>query len=72
MTRRGRAFPALLYAWLLATLLSGIPSTVYLLLIGGDVMQPTRDFWPQLADHLAWGASYSVGLSLARPRATRP
>lgn len=30
------------------------------------------DFWPQFADHLAWGASYSVGLSLARPRATRP
>jgi hypothetical protein len=139
MTRRGRTFPALFYAWLLATLLSGIPSTVYLLLVGGDVMQPTRaagamigrpdslaaaalvhcavslfwavvlslwlppgmpwallaaagialldlkvlaplffpaiaalDFWPQLADHLAWGAFYSVGLSLARPRATRP
>lgn len=29
-------------------------------------------FWPQFADHLAWGACYSVGLSLARPRATRP
>ena len=29
-------------------------------------------FWPQFADHLAWGLSYSVGLSLARPSATRP
>ena len=29
-------------------------------------------FWPQLADHLMWGACYSVGLSLARPKATRP
>ena len=29
-------------------------------------------FWPQFADHLAWGAFYSVGLSLGSPRATRP
>ena len=29
-------------------------------------------FWPQFADHLMWGACYSVGLSLGRPRATRP
>jgi hypothetical protein len=136
----------LLYAWLLATLLSGIPSTLYALLTGGDAMEATRAagamllpaetrlpvllaaaaiahssvsffwatvlwltlpdrhttlwamlasvaialldlrliapaffpevaalaFWPQLADHLMWGACYSVGLSLARPRATRP
>ena len=133
MTRRGRAFPALLYAWLLATLLSGIPSTVYLLLIGGDVMQPTRAagamlgrpdsiaaaalvhgavslfwvvvlwlwlprgmawallaaaaialldlkaiaprffpevaalaFWPQFADHLAWGACVGLGFKYGR------
>lgn len=132
---------AWLYAWLLATLLSGIPSTLYALLTGGDVMEATRAagamagrpdslvaaalvhfavsafwalvlwrllpdrhtalwavlasaaialldlkviapaffpevaalaFWPQFADHLMWGACYSVGLSLARPRATRP
>lgn len=136
----------LLYAWLLATLLSGIPSTVYALLTGGDPTEATRAagamllssensfeklllaatlvhalvslfwavvlwltlprrhtmlwallasaaialldlrliapaffpevaalaFWPQLADHLMWGACYSVGLSLGRPRATRP
>lgn len=139
MTRLGRAFRPLLYAWLLATLLSGIPSTTYALLTGNDALEATRaagamigrpdsiaaaalvhcavslfwvvvlwlwlprgmawallasaaialldlkvlaplffpavaalDFWPQLADHLAWGAFYSVGLSLARPRATRP
>jgi hypothetical protein len=32
----------LLYAWLLATLLSGIPSTLYALLSGGDPTEPTR------------------------------
>jgi hypothetical protein len=32
----------LLYAWALATLLSGIPSTVYALLTGGDVLEATR------------------------------
>jgi len=94
---------AFLYAWLLATLLSGIPSTAYALLTGGDAMEATRAagamvgrpdsvlaaaavhlavstfwsvaalaFWPQFADHLAWGAFYSVGLSLGSPRATRP
>ena len=136
-----RTTKSLLYAWLLATLLSGTPSTLYALLTGGDVMEATRAagamvgrpdsiiaaatvhfavsafwalllwwllpyrrtplwavlasagiavldlkliapllfpevaalaFWPQFADHLMWGACYSVGLSLARPRATRP
>jgi hypothetical protein len=32
----------LLYAWLLATLLSGIPSTAYALLSGGDPTEATR------------------------------
>jgi hypothetical protein len=32
----------LLYAWLLATLLSGIPSTLYALLTGGDPTEATR------------------------------
>lgn len=32
----------LLYAWLLATVLSGIPSTVWALLAGGDPMESTR------------------------------
>jgi hypothetical protein len=101
---------SLLYAWLLATLFSGIPSTSYSLITGGDPLEATRAagamigfpdsmaaaalvhacvsafwafvlwrwlpqrlaFWPQFADHLMWGACYSVGLSLARPRATRP
>jgi hypothetical protein len=131
----------LLYAWVLATVLSGIPSTLWALLTGRDPLEATRaagamismpdsiaaaalvhasvslfwsillwvvlpdryttfwallasaaiayldlrliapvffpevaalDFWPQFADHLMWGACYSVGLSLARPRATRP
>ena len=126
-------------AWLLATVLSGIPSTLYALFTGADPLEATRaagamvgrpeslaaaaavhasvslfwaavlwltkirtppgallasaaiavldlhiiapaffpdvaalGFWPQFADHLAWGACYSVGLSLGRPRATRP
>jgi len=132
---------ALFYAWLLATLFSGIPSTLYAFLTGADPLEATRaagamvsmpdsipaaaivhasvslfwalllwpvlpyrntmlwallasagialldlkviapvffpevaalDFWPQFADHLMWGACYSVGLSLGRPRATRP
>ena len=37
---------ALVYAWLLATVLSGIPSTLYALLTGGDPLearaQPVR------------------------------
>jgi hypothetical protein len=32
----------LFYAWLLATLLSGIPSTLYALLTGGDPLEATR------------------------------
>jgi hypothetical protein len=32
----------LLWAWLAATLLSGIPSTVYALVTGGDVTEATR------------------------------
>lgn len=132
---------ALLYAWLLATLFSGIPSTLYAVLTGGDPLEATRaagamvsrpdsigaaalvhasislfwalllwlvlpyrnttlwvllasaaiavldlkmiapiffpgvaalEFWPQFADHMMWGTCYSVGLSLARPSATRP
>lgn len=126
---------ALLYAWLLATLLSGIPSTLYALLTGGDPLEATRaagamislpgsiaaaalvhasvslfwsvvlwvalpyrhttlwalvasiaialldlrliapvffpevaalEFWPQLADHLAWGAC--LGLTFQKRR----
>ncbi len=132
---------ALFSAWLLATLLSGIPSTLYAFLTGADPLEATRaagamisrpdsiaaaalvhasvslfwalllglvlpyrnttlwallasaaialldlkmiapiffpevaalDFWPQFADHLMWGFCYSVGLSVGRPRATRP
>jgi hypothetical protein len=32
----------LLYAWALATLLSGLPSTLYALLSGGDPLEATR------------------------------
>jgi hypothetical protein len=42
MTRRRRAFPDLVHAWLLATLLSGIPSTTYALLTGNDPLEATR------------------------------
>ena len=124
---------ALVYAWLLATVLSGIPSTLYALLTGDDPLEATRaagamiglpgsiaaaalvhaavslfwsfvlwcvlpyrhgmfwalaasagvaildlrllapvffpevaalDFWPQFADHLAWGVC--VGFALER------
>lgn len=37
-----RAKRDLLYAWVLATLLSGIPSTLYALLTGGDPWEATR------------------------------
>ena len=37
-----RAKRDLLYAWLAATLLSGIPSTVFALATGGDAMEATR------------------------------
>lgn len=37
-----RAKRDLFYAWLLATLLSGIPSTLYALLTGGDPAEATR------------------------------
>ena len=33
---------ALFYAWLLATLLSGLPSTAWALLTGGDPLEATR------------------------------
>src|SRR5262245_11592007 len=126
----------LLRAWLLATLLSGLPSTLYALLTGRDPMEATRaagammsmpgslaaaalvhctvslfwafalwlvlpqrhtlrwalaasvaialldlrviapaffpevaalDFWPQLADHVLWGACVGYGLIARRP-----
>jgi hypothetical protein len=129
----------LLYAWLLATILSGIPSTAYALLIGRDPLEATRaagamismpdsiaaaalvhasvslfwcvllwlvlpyrhtalwallasaaiafldlrliapvffpevaalDFWPQLADHLMWGACVGVAFQ-KRPGSQR-
>ena len=34
--------PGLLYAWLAATLLSGIPSTLYAFATGGDPLEATR------------------------------
>ena len=37
-----RAKRDLFYAWLAATLLSGIPSTVYALVTGGDALEATR------------------------------
>lgn len=37
-----RNFTDLVRAWLAATLLSGLPSTVWALLTGGDVAEPTR------------------------------
>lgn len=46
----------LFYAWLLATLLSGIPSTLYALLSGGDPTEATR----------------AAGVMLLSPEATLP
>jgi hypothetical protein len=40
--RRARVFRDLFYAWLAATALSGIPSTLYAFLTGGDVTEATR------------------------------
>src|SRR5437868_14599534 len=131
-----------LWAWLAATLLSGLPSTTWALVTGGDPLEATRaagamllpgeletpplllaaalvhplvslfwalvlwlalprrhvvlwamtasaaiaavdlrliapaffpavaalDFWPQLADHVAWGVSYGVTLALRTRR----
>ena len=42
MTYPMRSKRILLYAWLLATLLSGIPSTLYALVTGGDPLEATR------------------------------
>ena len=130
------------WAWLSATLLSGVPSTLYALVTGGDVLEATRAagamalpadtalpqlliaagcvhavvslfwavvlafilpyravmawaivasgliaivdlrmiapqffpevaklaFWPQFADHLAWGASFGIALQLRQKR----
>jgi hypothetical protein len=60
----------LLWALLASTAIAVVDLRVIAPLFFPEVAR--LDFWPQLADHLAWGASYSVGLSLARPRATRP
>lgn len=140
--RTPRASHELLWAWLAATLLSGLPSTGWAFLTGGDPLEATRaagamllpreietpplllaaalvhslvslfwalvlwlalprrhvvlsaltasaaiavldlrviapaffpevaalEFWPQFADHLAWGASYGVTRALGAPR----
>ena len=61
------------------TMLWALVASVAIALLDLRLIAPTffpevaaLPFWPQLADHLMWGACYSVGLSLARPRATRP
>ncbi|HYC48201.1 MAG TPA: hypothetical protein VED01_22230 [Burkholderiales bacterium] len=46
MSRRGSD---LLYAWIAATLLSGIPSTVHALVTGGDPLEATRAAGAMLA-----------------------
>jgi hypothetical protein len=130
-----RSKRALFFAWLLATLFSGIPSTLYALLTGGDPLEATRaagamismpdsigaaavvhasvslfwalllwlvlpyrntalwalaasaaiavldlkmiapvffpevaalDFWPQVADHLMWGACVGLAFQYGR------
>lgn len=68
----------LLYAWALATLLSGIPSTLHALATGGDVMEATRAAGAMLGRpdsilaaavvHMAVSAFWSVVLWLALPR----
>jgi hypothetical protein len=131
----------LLYAWLAATLLSGLPSTLHAFATGRDVLEATRaaaamfplsgnllvdaaivhagvslfwaallwvvlpgtaeaawstiaalviglvdlrliaprffpevaalDFWPQMADHLMWGACFGIVLQLRRREAKK-
>ena len=135
-----RSFGDLVRGWVAATLLSGLPSTVWIVVTGGDVLEPTRaagamllphesatgklvlaaaivhsmvsafwavilwrlvprratlawallaavlialldlkliapvffprvaalEFWPQLADHLMWGASFAIALDWRR------
>jgi hypothetical protein len=106
------------YAWLAATLLSGIPSTLYAVATGRDAMEATRaaaamfplsgnvvidaalvhtavslfwaallgildlrviaprffpevaalELWPQMADHLMWGACFGLVLQIRRRR----
>lgn len=68
----------LLYAWALASVLGGIPSTVYALLTGGDPLEATRAAGAMVgrpdsiiaaaAVHLAVSAFWSIVLWLALPR----
>lgn len=57
---------ALLYAWLLATLFSGIPSTLYALLTGGDLMEATRAAGAMISrpDSIAAAALVHASVSL--------
>ena len=56
----------LLYAWILATLLSGIPSTLYALLTGGDLLESTRAVGAMVSmpDSIAAAALVHVSVSL--------
>jgi len=56
----------LVYAWALATLLSGIPSTAYALMTGGDPLEATRAAGAMIGrpDSIAAAAAVHLGVSL--------
>ena len=70
----------LFWAWLVATVFSGLPSTLHALpaavaLLDLRVIAPllfaevaALPFWPQFADHLAWGALLGGTLQWRRRR----
>lgn len=66
MTYPLRPKRALLYAWLLATIFSGIPSTLYALLTGGDPMEATRAAGAMISrpDSIAAAALVHASVSL--------
>jgi hypothetical protein len=66
LRRRMRTKRDLVYAWLLATVLSGIPSTVWALLTGRDPLEPTRAVGAMVSmpDSIAAAAVVHVCVSL--------
>jgi hypothetical protein len=61
-----RTYRDLFYAWLLATVLSGIPSTAYALLTGRDPLEATRAAAAMISmpDSIAAAALVHVSVSL--------
>jgi hypothetical protein len=64
----------LIYAWLAATALSGIPSTLYALSIGGDIFEATRAAGAMLLPPSSafWALFAAAGVVLATIRRPSP